>query len=171
MTSVRGGDKYKAVIGELGKKLAAKDVLRVGFLSSARYPDGTYVAMVAAIQNFGAPNNRMFGGPPAPIPPRPFFSNMVADNKKGWPSALAQNLKATDYDVTRSLNLVGEGIEGQLRQSIQDTNSPPLSETTLKMRGVDPGLKFNPKDQATFGAKPLIRSGDMYKSVSHEIKT
>ena len=107
--------------------------------------------MVAAIQNYGAPA--------ANIPPRPFFSNMVAAKKAGWPAALAKNLKQTDYDATKSLALVGEGIKGQLQQSIKQTNSPPLKPATIARKG---GTKT--------AAKPLVDTGHLLASVDYDVK-
>ena len=147
--------------------------VRVGFLEGATYPagssesirkkyaakkkkgdtsplreskGGTSVAMVAAIQNFGAPKRG--------IPPRPFFSNMVRDKSPEWPDALEQNLKDTGYNAQQSLSLMGEGIKGQLQQSIRDTTSPPNSQVTIDRKG------FN---------SPLIDSGHMLNSVDYEV--
>lgn len=165
VAAIVGGDKMSRFLGEIARKLTGgQPQLRVGFLEDATYPDkdNTPVAMIAAIQNFGAPS--------VGIPPRPFFSNMVRDKSPGWPEAIVKNIKRTRYDVQQTLRLVGEGIRGQLQQSIRDTNSPPLAESTLEGRGVG-GMVYNPKDKKTFGAKPLIATGHMINSVDFEVKT
>jgi hypothetical protein len=151
MASISGGDKLEKALAEMAANVTKPGTLQVGFLSNAKYPDGTYVALIAAIQNFGAPA--------AGIPPRPFFSNMVAAKKAGWPAQIALNLKAQKYDATKALVKVGEGIAGQLRESIQQTNSPPLKAATIKRKG---GTKTS--------AKPLIDSGVMYGSVDSIVK-
>lgn len=145
---VRGGQKLEAALADLSKRLSKPATLRVGFLENATYPDGTPVAMVAAIQDFGAPG--------ANIPPRPFFRNMVASKSPGWGPALAKNLKARNYDVTAALDAVGEGIEGQLQQSIQETNTPALAKKTVARKGF---------------AKPLIDTSNMINSVDHDVKS
>jgi len=147
MATVRGGTKFEAALKSLAEKLKKAKVVRVGFLEDATYPDGTKVALVAATQNFGAPKRK--------IPPRPFFSNMVEERQKEWPKALATNLKNNGYDAAKALDLVGFGIEGQLRQSIQQTNEPPLKAATVKRKG------FN---------KPLIDTSHMINSVDHEVE-
>lgn len=119
--------------------------MRVGFLADARYPDGTQVAAVAAFQDFGTRT----------IPPRPFFRNMVAEKSPEWPDAIARNLIANNYDAERTLRTVGEAIAGQLRQSIIDTNEPPLAERTIRRKGFE---------------KPLVDTGHMLASVDYEIK-
>lgn len=147
MAKVTGGDKFDKVLKEISEQLGGDRVLRVGFLENATYPDGTSVALVAAIQNYGAPSRN--------IPPRPFFSNMVKDKSEGWPAAIALNLKETEYDVDKTMQLVGEGIAGQLRQSIIDTNFPPLAESTIARKGFP---------------KPLVDTGHMLNSIDFEVK-
>lgn len=162
MATIKGGDKLERRLLDMARRVSKPGTLRVGFLENATYPSGKNVAMIAAIQNWGAPG--------AGIPPRPFFSNMVRDKKKYWGDAVALNLRAQNYDATRALDLVGLGIEGQLRQSIIDTNSPPLAASTLRKRGYK-GAPYNPKDPKTFRAKPLVDTGHMLGSVDHEVKT
>ncbi len=132
---------------ELAQKLKEKAVLRVGFLEKAKYPDGTSVGLVAMVQDFGAPSRG--------IPPRPFFRNMIRKNEASWPKAIAKTLTMTQYDIPKTLKLVGEGIAGQLRQSIIDTNSPPLSPITVQRKG---------------HSKPLVDTGHMLQSVDYEVK-
>jgi len=148
MASIRGGHKLDAALAEMATKIANPATLRVGFLSNASYPDGTPVAMVAAIQDYGAPS--------VGIPPRPFFRNMVADKRGEWPNAILLALKSARMDAKRALDVVGAAIAGQLRQSIIDTNSPALAESTIRRKG---------------HSKPLVDTGHMLNSVDHEVKT
>lgn len=53
-----GGDALEKYLSNLGRKLNRSDTLKVGFLEGATYPDGTPVAYVAAIQEWGATINR-----------------------------------------------------------------------------------------------------------------
>lgn len=147
MAQVSGGDRLRAELARIAANLSQGGTLRVGFLENATYPDGKPVAMIAAIQNWGAPG--------AGIPPRPFFSNMVRDKSERWPGALALNLRANDYDARLALQLMGEGIAGQLRQSIRDTNTPPLAPSTIARKG---------------HAKPLVDSGIMLGSVDYDVR-
>lgn len=145
--TLTGGDGLDAKLAELAGKLGrGQREVRVGFFENAKYPDGTPVATIAAIQNFGAPSRG--------IPPRPFFSNMVDAKSPGWPDAFVKVMKAADYDIEVSLARMGEHIAGQLRQSIRDTNSPPLSPATIAKKGF---------------AKPLIDTAVMFQSVGVEV--
>jgi len=147
MANIKGGGKFVKALEGIVKSLSRANTVQVGFMEDAKYPDGTQVAMVAAIQNYGAPK--------VGIPPRPFFTNMIAEKSASWPAAIEANLKATNYDAERTLNLVGQGIADQLKQSIRDTNSPSLKQATIDRKGF---------------SKPLIDSGHMLNSVTSRIK-
>ena len=181
MAKVTGGKKLGAKLESLAKKLGGGtggvSKVRIGFLEGATYVNGTPVAMVAAIQEYGAPK--------AGIPPRPFFRTMIAKHKAEWPKAVAALLKANDYDVVTTLKKTGEAISGQLRQSIVDTNAPPLSPVTLmlrKMFGNHPE-RIRARDVAEarrrvaagesyegVSVKPLVWTGNLLNSVDYEVK-
>lgn len=149
MATMRGGARFDAAMRRLATVIGSDPtVLRVGFLEGATYPKGQPVAMIAAIQDFGAPR--------AGIPPRPFFRNMIANKSPEWPAAIAGLLRDNGYDVRVALEIAGEAIAGQLRQSIIDTNAPPLSPATIARKGF---------------AKPLIHASHMINSVDHEVVT
>jgi hypothetical protein len=146
--TLSGGAAMADVLKRLEDKLDTGKSVAIGFLAGATYPDGTPVAMIAAIQDFGAPA--------ANIPPRPFFRNMIADKSAGWPAAIDANLKATGYDSALTLAQVGEGIAGQLRQSINDFVGVPLSPKTIARKGF---------------SKALIDTSHMLNSVDYEVET
>lgn len=147
MAVVRGGAKFQAAMRELAGKLARPGTVRVGFLAKAKYPDGTPVAMIAAINEYGRPSVGQ--------PPRPFFRRMIAAKQGEWPSAIAGLLKANGLDAMRALDLAGAAIAGQLRESIRDLTDPPLAASTIRRKGFD---------------KPLVDTGHMLNSVDHEVK-
>ncbi len=144
--SLKGGEKLRAKLRELGDLADRSATLKVGFLEGATYPNGTPVAMVAAIQEFGAPARG--------IPPRPFFRNMIAEKSPEWGTQLGTLLIASNYDAKKSLKLMGAGIKGQLQQSIIDTNSPPLAPATVAKKG---------------NSKALVDTGHMLNSVDYEV--
>lgn len=179
MTALRGGNKLRAKLKELAAKLDKPGTLKVGFLENATYPDGTPVAMVAAINEFGAPN--------AGIPPRPAFRNMIADKSPTWGDAVEQNLIARNYDVDAALTAVGMGIKGQLQESIIDLTAPALSPVTLmlrKMKAENPDLVVTAKtvgeaarrvaageSAGGVSTKPLEETGHMLNSVDFEVES
>jgi hypothetical protein len=176
MAVISGGDRLERYLADLSRKVKSASQLKVGFLEGATYPDGTSVAMVAAIQNFGAPSKG--------IPPRPFFTNMVKEKSGNWGVQLAELLKRNDYDAHKALALMGEGVKSQLRQSIVDTNDPALSAVTLLLRQRFPSADYGASDvwQAFHdvangvkpeisgtAAKPLVYTGHLLQSVDSEV--
>lgn len=147
MATLSGGKKFEDALRELAGKVAKPATLKVGFLANATYPDGTPVAMIAAINEYGAPSRGQ--------PPRPFFRNMINAKQGEWPNAIAGLLRANDLDAEKALDQTGAAIAGQLRQSIKDLTSPPLAASTIRRKGFD---------------KPLIDTGHMFNSVDHEVK-
>ena len=176
---LKGGEKLDAYLAKLTAKLDKPATLSVGFLAGSTYPDGTSVPMIAAIQEFGAPS--------VGIPPRPYFRSMIKDKSPGWGSALAKSLKATGYDASQALGIMGEGIKGQLQESIINTMAPPLSPVTIMLRHMksqDQSLVVTGRTVAEARArvaagesaggastKPLVDTGHLLNSVSYEVKS
>lgn len=178
--ALKGGDKLEAKLKAMLGKLSQGEVLRVGFLETAKYPTGEQVAQVAFWNEYGTKT----------APARPFFRNMIADKKGSWGTDLGKILKAVDNDVPRALALMGERIQGQLQQSIVDTNAPPLSPFTVMLRKVKQGRTDAPTTGADLAearrrlaskkpgessidgvnAKPLIYTNIMRSSVAYDIK-
>lgn len=153
-----GGTRMLAKLRQIMTRFGGSPEARVGFLEGATYPDGTSVAMVAAINEFGAPSRGQ--------PPRPFFRRMIAEKKGEWGPALGIQLKKTNYNQNAALEIVGMGIEGQLRQSIVDLTDPPLAKTTIEAKSRGGVGKLH----GTMGpAKPLIDTGYMLSRVDHEV--
>lgn len=100
---------------------------RVGWGEDSKYPDGTPVAYVAAIQELG------YG----PIPPRPFMRPAETKNQNEWQAvagfAAAQILdgKMTGADGMR---LITTRAEDDVSDAISDVSSPPLSPITMVLR-------------------------------------
>lgn len=142
--NLTGGDRLERQLEQIATRVARPATLRVGFLENATYPDGTKVAMVAALLNFGITNGKAW----------PFFTKMIEEKAPNWGVQLADLLKRNDYDVEKALNLMGLGIAGQLRQAIVEMNEPKLEPSTIKAKGFE---------------KPLVDTGHMLNSIDHEV--
>lgn len=127
-----GGRKLKEALKSIERKTGQAHMVSVGFMSNAKYPDGTPVAMVAAIHNYGAPSKS--------IPARPFFSNMVAEKSPQWGDILGGLLKRTNWSGRQSLGLMGEGISADLRESIIHGGWARNSDSTKASKGFDAAL-------------------------------
>ena len=176
--------KTSALVGAKLKALAAlaRGSVSIGFMEGATYPDGTPVASVAFWNEFGH-------GGKFPSPPRPFFRTMISENQSKWPSMMAKSLKATRLDGQKTLAYMGEEIDGELKESIINTSSPPLSKTTLRLRfkfGNHPenirardvlqAQRDVAKGRKNLGmasgtqAEPLIWTGHLLNSTSYRVK-
>jgi hypothetical protein len=147
MATIRGGNIFTSFIQNITGAVTKSSVVDVGFLEDATYPDGTQVALVAAVQEYGSSARG--------IPPRPFFRNMIAAKQGGWPDAAKGLLVDNNYDATKTLQKLGEGIKGQLQESISSFDGAPLSPATIKAKGFD---------------KQLIDTGHMLDSVDYRVK-
>ncbi len=155
------------------KELAAKahGTVQVGFIDSDQAP-------IAFWNEFGHKGR-------FPAPPRPFFRTMVSKDSPQWPRMMAAELKRSGMNGHQTLAYMGEHIDGELKHSIIDTNIPPLSPVTLRLR-----LKFGNQPQnirlrdvyAAIGdvrsgkkvatgtqMKPLIWTGTMLQSTSYKV--
>ena len=79
--AIKGMRSLQARLKNISKSYESNKQVRAGFLEGATYPDGTPVALVAAVHEFGAPAKN--------IPARPFFRAAIAQNKDKWDSGYA----------------------------------------------------------------------------------
>lgn len=169
-------DKINARLSNVPRQFEGK-VAQFGFPKGAEYEDGTSVAYVAAIQNYGAPE--------VGIPPRPFMEPTVKDHQAEWVKLLAAGVKKvgdgglTAFDV---LDGVGRMAVADIQEEIAHISEPALSQVTVLLRkwrkegrtitgktvgeaaaaiaaGVDPGSDN----------KPLNDSGLMIASVRNAV--
>jgi hypothetical protein len=138
--------KTESYLNDIAAKMGAS--LKVGFMAGATYPDGTPVATVAFLNEFG------HGGVNA-APPRPFFRNMINSESPNWGVKISKLAKLSQYNGKAIFKIMGEDIKGALMQSITDLTSPPLAESTKKAKGFD---------------KPLIDTAHMINSITYEVK-
>lgn len=142
------GSGLQRKLTDMVGRMRGSTTLRVGFLEGATYPDGKSVAMIAAIQEFGAPSRG--------IPSRPFFRNMIRDKSPGWPGEIATQLKSTNYDASATLNRMGAMIKGQIQDSIVNGGPyAPLAPSTVARKGF---------------SQPLVHTGHMLNSVAWVVK-
>lgn len=135
-------EKIAARLAQIARGMDAS--VEVGFLEGATYEDGTPVAAVANWNEFGT----------STAPPRPFFRNMIAKESPSWGGKIAKLAVATGNDGVKILELMGEDIEGALKQSINDFTDPGNAESTIARKGFD---------------KPLIDTSHMVNSTGHRV--
>lgn len=171
---LKGGDALERHLKGIAKHLGKGATVAVGFLESETYPGGTYHFTKARLKQM-SPETRQFAqflrgkkkfaGPVAQVafwnefgtkrsPPRPFMRHTVASKSGRWGVALGHALKHTDYDTRTALAMLGEKIQGQMRESIANWTEPANSKTTRELKG------FN---------SPLRDSGVMMRAVDYQV--
>lgn len=147
-TSFHGGIRLAATLRKMRQNLGGGVSVRVGFNAGARYPNGQSVAQVAFWNEFGTPNAQH------PIPARPFIRSMIAEKSPTWGLAMGAALRNNRYNARDAAEVMGEGLKGQLVQSIVNFTDPPNAPATIAGKGFD---------------KPLIDTALMIRSVDYEI--
>lgn len=141
-------DKIKATLERVPEEFENM-VAQIGFPSGINYEDGTSVAYVAAIQEFGAPAVN--------IPARPFMQPTVTEKKDTWVKTIEKSLpkvalgKMSAFDV---LDLVGIQAAADIQTKISSIYTPPNAPATIRAKG---------------SAKPLIDTGLMLASVQNAV--
>lgn len=120
---------------------------KTGWFETAHYPEGTAVAYVATIQEFGTPR----------IPARPFMRPAVADHGGEWIEALADGARASlngGPPPEAVLEMVTLVAAGNVAEKI--TALPPLTNAqTIKRKGF---------------ATALVDTGQMIQSVTGKVE-
>lgn len=92
------------------------------------------------------------------MPPRPFFSGMIAKQSPTWGRLIGAALKANGYNSKKALQMIGLKIKEQLQDSIINFDGPDISAAT-KAR----------KQFAGGESKPLIDSHNMLNAVDFRV--
>ena len=159
---VRGGRKLRVFLRKARSAKSRSKGVDVGFFKTARYSDGTYVASVAAWNEFGTDDGR--------VPERPFFRQAI----EGADRVINPILKAGVDPQTMELDeqtasAVGAVMVGRIQASIRNLRVPENAEITVKggwMRsktGKPIFIKGKGSDN------PLIDEGIMRQSVDYEV--
>lgn len=160
---IRGGEKLTRLLKKMTRGIQTATGVNVGVLADAKYPAAyknrvdhrispmrstTSVAQVAFWMEFGAP--RAHG------PARPFMRTTIDEKSPKWGDSLAYVLKASGYDAHKAFTSMGQGIQGQIKQTIANWADPPNAALTVKIKG------FN---------KPLTDEGFLHQNINYEVLT
>jgi len=140
----------------------AQHEARVGYFADAKYDDGTPVAGVAAVHEYGYAE----GG----IPPRPTMRPTVEARKADWVRTARQGAllvstgRAQAKDV---LEMLAASAAGDVRKAVTRLQSPPLAASTVAARM----RKYTRKSKSKTISKPLVDTGLMLASLTHMVVT
>ena len=151
---------------------------RIGWFESARYDEETPVALVAAQNEYGNPDNN--------IPPRPFMRPAISEHAQSWKQKISSGAKAITAGNETSatvMEAVAALAAGQIREGIEQVYSPSLSPFTIfnrlqsldKARGIrrsrqaqeDRTIDFIIDDHTI--TKPLVFAGILLNTLTYVV--
>ncbi len=124
-------------------------MVNVGVPEGKREEDGTPVAMIAAVHEFGSPSQG--------IPERPFLRVAVQRNRQKYVRLNRINLVKMlrgQATVDQALGQLGEMAKGDVQTEIRSGDFAPLKPATIKRKG---------------SSRPLIDTGQMVQSIAWEL--
>jgi hypothetical protein len=127
-------------------KLFEGTVVKVGIPAGKKYPDGTSIGYIAAIQEYGAPEVN--------IPPRPFMRLTRAAKAREWAKLMGEGAEAVVQErisLDGMLDAVGAVAAADIVQTIANRVAPPLAPSTIAAR-IRRAKRANPK---WFGVKQM----------------
>ncbi len=176
-------DSILANIAGLREKVTGFDakVARAGVLDGT-YENGTNIAYVAAIQEYGDPSHN--------IPSRSFMRSTSKEKRDQWKIALRVGVKATQTGAATPENVldeIGAMMAGDIQQKITEIQAPALSPITVMLRGmkqnnaslvvtgktVGEAAQRVVEGKTNYGAptKPLVDQGVLLHSISHDVES
>jgi hypothetical protein len=158
---IKGGEKLTRLLKKMTRGVQTATGVNVGILRDAQYPAAyknrveyrispmrttTSVAQVAFWNEFGTKW----------APARPFMRTTITEKSPKWGDSLAYVLKASGYDAKRAFTSMGQGIQGQIKQTISNWSDPANAKRTVEIKG------FN---------KPLTDEGFLHQNINYEVLT
>jgi hypothetical protein len=137
--------------------------VKVGWFGDHKYPNGTSVAYVATIQEFG------YQGGGINIPPRPFMRPAEADHKAEWNVLAAKQIDKYLHGLQSfdgMTDIIGQKIEDDIVDKIVNGDHAPLSQITLLLRKWKREGKTINRSMVEMARKELAKNPDMSVSAN-----
>jgi hypothetical protein len=150
VTSKLVKDIDMTVFDEMKRRMVGADkVVNVGVPEGQKETDGTPVAMIAAVHEYGSPAQG--------IPERPFLRVAIQKNRLKYVRLNRINLVKMlrgQMDVDQALGQLGEIAKGDVVTEIRSGNFTPLKDATIQRKG---------------SSRPLIDTGQMVQSMQWQL--
>lgn len=149
VTTVKGGDRINAKLRGIRERLAQKRVLVGVPEGTGSYEDGTKIAVIAAVNEFGSADGR--------IPERSFLRIPLRQAAKELAAVFRHSVpEAVDGSITvdNLYDRVGLKAVGVVQEAISAGISPANAESTIKAKG---------------SSTPLVADGTLRKSITYVI--
>ena len=136
---------------------------KVGWFETAHYPNGTPVALVAAVNEFGWPEHN--------IPPRLGMRTTADASRAAWAQTsktVAQRVVKNGMTPKEAMEIIGLKAAGDVRKNIASVTQPPLKPATVeaRLRGKKQGNVVS----VTI-AKPLVATGELLNSLTNVVES
>lgn len=144
-------DIRPSIFDELRARVNAQhSKVNVGIPAGSTEADGTPVALIAAVHEYGAPEKG--------IPERSFLRSSIRENRAKYIQMNRNNLVAVlnrSMSMERALGLLGEAAAGDVKAKITSGNFQALKSQTIRRKG---------------SSRPLVDTGQLRQSISWEIE-
>ena len=133
----------------------------VGWFQGSTYEDGTPMATVAAINEFGSRRDN--------IPARPFMRPTISQRENEWADLAESGARALvrgRTDAQEMMGRIGFQAAGDVALTITNLWSPPLADATIDAR------RRKLADGVTIGSlrKPLVETGRLLDALTYEVE-
>lgn len=149
IVSISGGTKFYQRLKEIEEKMKSRGVYIGLPKGTGNYEDGTPIAVIGAVQEFGSANGQ--------IPERSFLRVPLRAAKKEF-SKIIQNLlpKILSGEITQdnALHQLGAKAVSVSQEAISAGIDPPNAPSTVKRKG---------------SSTPLINEGTLRQNITHVI--
>lgn len=135
------------MIAETAGALTGASSVKAGYFEGKAYPNGFEIAENALVQEYGTIEHGGF------IPPRPFLSNAMKNERK-WETILHAELDK-GRSLSQALARVGEEMRNDIIRSIDSNLPPPNAQSTVERKG---------------SSHTLIDTGMMKRATSYEVE-
>lgn len=138
-------------------KQLSKARVTVGFFETATYEDGTPIAGVAAVNEYGSENMG--------IPARPFFRPATQDNEQKHAELLAQATRDafSGGDLSQGLEVLGQVVVGDIKDAIVAVTEPALKDSTIAARA-------RRHSEGKASDEPLVDTSQMLNAVDYLVE-
>lgn len=163
-------------------------LIKAGWFEQSKYSDGTPIAGIAAVQNYGAVINQTVtekqrnflhylgfhlkkstNGLTIVIPPTHFMENCENNNKAKWKNAIKNiwtMVTLGNLSPDSAIEQIAMLVEGDLADEIANGSYPPDKPSTVKAKL---NRYKNKKAQGNLD-KRLVDTGLMLNSLSHQVE-
>lgn len=103
------------------------------------------------------------------VPARPFIRPTIKKENAKWSRLMSYELKEALHkkiSVEKAFDIVGQKVEGDIRETITQVYSPPLADATIKARL----SKYAKQDKIGNLTKPLVETGYMLNTLTSKVE-